>query len=113
LKELQGVLGLVDDENGIVGVVEAADGFVRVVCAKAPPESRQRTAHAMRIPSEILGRRSQTCCFVLAAAPQLTNDRMLSAEFVFRSGVKCVRPLHAVHLLGDARRAAFAPPEQV
>ena len=44
MKELQGALGLVDEDDGMVALLDAADGFVRVVCAKAPSESRQTVA---------------------------------------------------------------------
>jgi len=46
----QGLLGLVEDEDGMVLVVEEAEGLVRVVCPNAPPEINESvTASTARI----------------------------------------------------------------
>jgi hypothetical protein len=49
LKELQGVLGLVEDEDGMVAVVDEADGPVRVVCPKAELDIKQTATRMVRM----------------------------------------------------------------
>lgn len=46
---LQGLLGLVDEEEGIVELVDEADGFVRVVWPNAKPGTNARAAIATRM----------------------------------------------------------------
>ena len=45
----QGLLGLVEEENGMVLVVEDAEGPVRVVCPKALSEINKNAAAVIRL----------------------------------------------------------------
>jgi len=65
LEGLQGLLGLVEEEDGMVLLVEAAAGLVRVVCPNTVPEINESAAAATRIvrafirlPNRIFGGRS-------------------------------------------------------
>jgi hypothetical protein len=49
LEGLQGLLGLVEEEDEMVLLVEAADGLVRVVCPNTVPEINESAAVATRI----------------------------------------------------------------
>jgi hypothetical protein len=45
----QGLLALVEEEDGMVGLVDAAEGFVRVVCPNVEPEINERAAVTAKI----------------------------------------------------------------
>ncbi len=45
----QGLLGLVEEEDGIVLLVKEAEGFVRVVCPKTPLEINESAAVATKM----------------------------------------------------------------
>lgn len=49
MEGLQGLLGLVEEEDGMVLMVEAAEGLVRVVCPNTVPEIDESAAMATRI----------------------------------------------------------------